>query len=205
MERSTVRAAVAGVVTEAQRAFEAYLSIRPGSVPIPARSLKRILDYYANPRLEDPIGRVAREPRRKLAADDRLIGPSIACSVAGFRPVARANATAAALSYAEPTDPQAKDLQREIELLGPEEVLAGLSNLEPQDELVRLVCDSYERRSVATALSADDPAGRRVPSTSAQNLRRRAQGRGAGSYRCLRTLGIRGLPTQYRDGRDVAR
>src|SRR3712207_8041266 len=86
MERPTVRAAVAGVVTEAQRAFEAYLSIRPGSVPIPARSLKRILDYYANPRLEDPIVRVAREPRRNLAADGRLIDPSIACSVAGFRP-----------------------------------------------------------------------------------------------------------------------
>src|SRR3712207_2215556 len=76
----TVRAAVAGVVTEAQRAFEAYLSMRPGSVPIPARSLSWILDSYADPRLEDPIVRVAREPRRKLAADDRLIGPGIACS-----------------------------------------------------------------------------------------------------------------------------
>ncbi|MDQ5812742.1 MAG: hypothetical protein M3358_18825, partial [Actinomycetota bacterium] len=70
----TVQAAVAGVVTEAQRAFEAYLSVRPGSVPIPARSLNRILHSYADPGLEDPIVRVAREPRRKLAADDRLIG-----------------------------------------------------------------------------------------------------------------------------------
>jgi mannitol-1-phosphate 5-dehydrogenase len=178
MERPTVRTAVAGVVTEAQRAFEAYLSVRPGSVPIPPRSLNRILHSYADPRLEDPIVRVAREPRRKLAADDRLIGPGIACSAAGFRPLALADAIAAALSYAEPTDPQATDLQREIELLGPEEVLARLANLDPQDELSRLVCHNYERRSVTTALLAGDPAGRRVPSTSAQNLRRRAHGRG---------------------------
>jgi hypothetical protein len=34
--------------------------------------------------------------------------------------------------------------QREIELLGPEEVLARLGNLDPQDELVQLVGDSYE-------------------------------------------------------------
>src|SRR3712207_3411081 len=148
------------------------------SVPIPARSLNRILHSYADPRLEDSIVRVAREPRRKLAADDRLIGPGIACSAAGFRPLALVDAIAAALSYTEPTDPQATDLQREIELLGPEEVLARLANLDPQDELLRLVRHNYERRSVTTALLAGDPAGRRAPSTSARNLRRRAHGRG---------------------------
>jgi mannitol-1-phosphate 5-dehydrogenase len=174
----TVRAPVAEVVTEAQRAFEAYLSMRPGSVSIPARSLKRILDYYADPGLEDPIVRVAREPRRKLAADDRLIGPAVACSAAGFRPLALADTIAAALSYAEPTDPQATDLQREIELLGLEGVLVGLGNLDPQDELVRLVRHNYERRSVATALLADGPARRRATFTLAQHLRRRAHGRG---------------------------
>ena len=178
MERPTVRAAVAGVVTEAQRAFEAYLSVRPGSVPIPPRSLSWILDFYADPGLEDPIVRVAREPRRKLAADDRLIGPAVACSAAGFRPLALADTIAAALSYAEPTDPQATDLQREIELLGLEGVLVGLGNLDPQDELVRLVRHNYERRSVATALLADGPARRRATFTLTQHLRRRAHGRG---------------------------
>ncbi len=38
------------------------------------------------------IVRVAREPRRKLAADDRLIGPSIASFAAGLRPLALADA-----------------------------------------------------------------------------------------------------------------
>jgi hypothetical protein len=89
---------------------------------------------------------------------------------------------AAALSYAEPNDPQATDLQREIELLGPEEVLARLGSLDPQDELVQLVGDSYERQSVTTALSADDLTGRR------------AERRRTGSRR-LRALEGRGLPT----------
>jgi mannitol-1-phosphate 5-dehydrogenase len=195
MEHPTVRAAVAEVVTEAQRAFEVYLSIRPGSVPIPPRSLNRILDSYADPRLEDSIVRVAREPRRKLAADDRLVGPSIACLAVGFRPLALADAMAAALSYAEPNDPQATDLQYEIELLGPEEVLARLGNLDPQDEVVQLVGDSYECRSVTAVLSTDGPAGRRVPSTAARNPRRRAQRGPVGSHRLLQALKGRGLPT----------
>jgi mannitol-1-phosphate 5-dehydrogenase len=195
MGRPTVRAVVAGVVTEAQQAVEAYLSRRPGSVLLPPRSLNWILDSYADPRLEDPIMRVAREPRRKLAADDRLTGLGIACLAAGFRPLALADAMAAALSYAEPNDPQATDLQREIELLGPEEVLARLGSLDPQDELVQLVGDSYACRSVTTALSADDPTGRRIPSTWQRNPRRRAQGRPASSRRRLQDLGGRGLPT----------
>ncbi len=72
-----------------------------------------------------------------------VIGPAVACSAAGFRPLALADTIAAALSYAEPTDPQATDLQREIELLGLEGVLVGLGNLDPQDELVRLVRHNY--------------------------------------------------------------
>jgi mannitol-1-phosphate 5-dehydrogenase len=194
MERPAVRAAVAGVVTEAQRAFDAYLSMRPGSVSVPPRSLNWILASYADPRLEDPIVRVAREPRRKLAADDRLIGPAVACSAAGSRPLALAYTVGAALSYAEPDDPQSMNLQREIKLLGPEEVLAGLGHLDPQEELVRLACDSYERRSVATALSADGPAERQAPSTLARNLRRRAQSRAISSRRCLQAFGERSLP-----------
>ena len=193
MVRPTVRAAVAGVVTEAQRAVETYLSSRPGSVPMPARSLDWILDSYADPRLEDPIVRVAREPRRKLAADDRLVGPGIACLAAGIRPLALADAMAAALSYAEPNDPQATDLQREIELLGPEEVLARLGSLDPQDELVQLVGGSYEYQIVTTALSGEHPAGRRAPSTWPRHPRRRTKRKPAGGSR-LQDLEGRGLP-----------
>jgi mannitol-1-phosphate 5-dehydrogenase len=127
MERPDIRATVTGVVSEAQQAFEAYLDARPGSVPISTRLLDSILDRYADPTLEDPIVRVAREPRRKLAVDDRLVGLGIACLAAGIRPVALATTLAAALSYGEPSDPQATDLQRELDLLGEHSRLARRS------------------------------------------------------------------------------
>jgi mannitol-1-phosphate 5-dehydrogenase len=138
-----IRSAVASVVAEAQRAFDAHLACRPGSPPIPARGLKWILDRYADPALRDPVVRVAREPRRKLAAGDRLIGPACAALAGGFEPVALAAAAAAALAYGEPSDPQAADLQRELTLLGPAEVLAAVSTLEPREQLVRLICERY--------------------------------------------------------------
>jgi len=146
MSKTEIRAAIGEIVAETQRAFEAYLAARSGSAPIPARSLDWILDRYAEPALSDPVARVGREPRRKLAPGDRLIGPAIACRAAGIDPTALAAAAAAALAYGESSDPQAPDLQQELELLGPEEVLSTVSTLDPQDELARLICDHYRER-----------------------------------------------------------
>jgi len=41
---------------------------------------------YANTGLDDPVARVARDPHRKLAADDRLIGGARTCLAAGIQP-----------------------------------------------------------------------------------------------------------------------
>jgi mannitol-1-phosphate 5-dehydrogenase len=112
-------------------------------VPIPARRIGEILDLYADPALGDTVVRVAREPRRKLAAGDRLIGPASACLAAGVRPDALARVISAALAYGEENDRQARDLRRELEFLEPEEVLSNVSALDRNDELTRLVCRRY--------------------------------------------------------------
>jgi mannitol-1-phosphate 5-dehydrogenase len=143
MAHEGIRATVSAVVREGQQAIEAYLTARPGSVPIQARRLGSILDLYADPSLDDTIVRVARDPRRKLAADDRLVGPAGACLGAGIRPEALARVIAAALAYGEERDRQASDLRRELEFLEPEEVLSGVSTLDRNDELTRLVCQHY--------------------------------------------------------------
>ena len=103
------------------------------------RTASWILQRYADPALGDPVSRVGREPRRKLAADDRLVGPALACLAEGIRPDGLARAIAAGLRYAEPGDLQAVDLQREIALLGAVEVLADVSGVAACDELTRLV------------------------------------------------------------------
>lgn len=146
MSREEIRDEVAAVVGEAQLGFEHYLSSRPGSVPIPARSTREILKIYSDPALSDPVTRVGRDPRRKLAAGDRLIGPAAACLDAGISPDALAGAAAAALAYAAPGDPQAANVQRELELLGPEEVISTMGTLDPGDALVRLISDRYRGR-----------------------------------------------------------
>jgi mannitol-1-phosphate 5-dehydrogenase len=143
MAHEEIRATVSSVVREVRTAFEAHLSARPGSVPIPSRRLGSILDLYADPALDDSVVRVARDPRRKLAADDRLIGPASACLAAGMRPHALARVIAAALAYGEESDHQARDLRRELGFLEPEEVLSEVSTLDRNDELTRLVCQCY--------------------------------------------------------------
>jgi mannitol-1-phosphate 5-dehydrogenase len=143
MAHEEIRATVSAVVREAQEALDAYLAALPGSVPIPARRLGSILDLYADPALDDAVVRVARDPRRKLAADDRLIGPASAGVAAGMHPYALARVIAAALAYGEESDRQARDLRRELEFLEPEEVLSEVSTLDRNDELTRLVCQRY--------------------------------------------------------------
>jgi mannitol-1-phosphate 5-dehydrogenase len=140
---------VASVVSQAQQAFLASFPSEPGGMRIPARSLESILDRYADPALGDPVVRVAREPRRKLASGDRLIGPAVACLGAGIPLSGLAVAAAAALAYAEASDAQAVDLQQELALLGPEEVLSMVSTLDPCEELTRLIAQAYAERAVS--------------------------------------------------------
>ena len=150
MRRPSIREVVRRVVAEAQRAFEFYTESNPASrEPIPPRSLEDTLALYEDPALQDPVVRVGREPRRKLRYDERFVGPAVAAMAAGFSPEALAEAAASALLYAEPTDPQALDLQREARLVGPEEVLATISTLDTRDELTRLICERYRARAVA--------------------------------------------------------
>ena len=151
MELPEIGRIVAAVVDEAAFAFAARQRLRPGGETLPPRDGYRILSRYADPRLADPVTRVAREPGRKLGPDDRLIGPAAACLAAGIRPVALATAAASALRYANRSDAQARHLGVERRRLGPEESLAIVSGLPPNDDLSRLICDRYYCASVAAS------------------------------------------------------
>jgi len=148
-----VAAAVEAVVREARDGLDAYLARRPGSLPLTRRPVEDILACYADPALRDAVARVAREPRRKLAFDDRLIGPAVACATDGAGPVALASVVAAVLAYAEPADEQARTLRQEVALVGPAEVLATVCGLHPADELSGLICDRYRQRDESAVAS----------------------------------------------------
>ena len=139
MARPEIRERVRAVVIEARAAIASW-SAGPS---LPERGVDWMLERYADPELRDPVVRVAREPRRKLGANDRLIGPAVARLATGVFPDALARVAAAALAYGAPSDRQATDLQREIAHFGPEEVLGTVSTLDPSDELARRICAEY--------------------------------------------------------------
>jgi mannitol-1-phosphate 5-dehydrogenase len=145
MAHPEIRTAVAALVVEAQRVLRLCHASKAGSAPLSLHPLDWILARYSDPGLRDPVTRVGREPRRKLAAGDRFIGPAVAGLAVGCPSAALAGGAAAALAYAEPTDPQAVDLQQELELLGPEEVLATVSMLDPHEELTAAICERYRQ------------------------------------------------------------
>jgi mannitol-1-phosphate 5-dehydrogenase len=149
----SLREAVVAVVEEAQLALQARIERRPEAEPVSPRPLAQILARYADVALADPVPRVAREPRRKLSADDRLIAPAVVCLGSGVWPVGLATAIAAAVAYADPSDGQATDLAAELRLVGPAEVLYTVSGLHPSDELSRLVCQRF-RSLMRTRLAA---------------------------------------------------
>jgi mannitol-1-phosphate 5-dehydrogenase len=151
MVRPDIRATVAAVVAEAQHVFGVSHVLGPESSAVRPRPLEWILARYAEPGLGDPVTRVGREPRRKLSAGDRFIGPAVASIAIGRRPLALASGAAAALAYADSADQQAIDLRREIELLGPEEVLSMVSTLDPREELTALICERYRTLSAELA------------------------------------------------------
>ncbi|MFN8526313.1 MAG: hypothetical protein U0821_24710 [Chloroflexota bacterium] len=143
--------AVRATVEECFAAFNSAFPQAPDRSPLAERSVEWVLSKYTAEALSDPVARVGREPRRKLAAGDRFIGPAIAALAAGFQPLAISRSAAAALSFAVPSDPQAMDLQRELTHLEPEEVLATVSTLDPSEELTRLIAECYRQRARALA------------------------------------------------------
>jgi mannitol-1-phosphate 5-dehydrogenase len=138
--RATVRAAMA----EGQRGVAARYgqAVAGGEADLDA-----ILRRFENAALNDTIGRVGRDPRRKLAADDRLVGAARLAAAAGGSPEKLLFAVAAALCFADPVDVLAAELRREIARRGLDVILATVCGLEPSQGLGRVVLDWWRRLS----------------------------------------------------------
>ena len=102
----------------------------------------RSLARFRDPRLSDPIARVARDPLRKLGSGDRLCGPARVAVDAGLPARDLATAIAAALAYRAPDDPSAVQLGQAVERQGWRATLMQLANLPPQHPLLELVAEA---------------------------------------------------------------
>jgi len=102
-----------------------------------------LLYRFANRVLADPVLRLARDPLRKLAPSDRLVGAARTAEAAGLVPVNLAWAIAGALAFDAPDDPIALSLQERIKAEGLEAVMAAVCQIDAQEPLGKAVLERY--------------------------------------------------------------
>lgn len=115
-----------------------------------------LLRRFHNPALADPVFRVGRDLKRKLAPADRCIGSLRLMAEAGLPYEFSARATAAGLLFAAVDEqgnafPGDKEIVDEASAKGPEAVLASVCGLDPQREadIIRAVANAYREISAS--------------------------------------------------------
>jgi mannitol-1-phosphate 5-dehydrogenase len=103
-----------------------------------------IVRRFGNRALGDTVFRLARDPLRKLAPGDRLVGAARLAEQAGIEPRAISWGIAAGYCFDHPDDPMALDLQERIVARGIGAALAAVSGILPGEPLAALVRERYE-------------------------------------------------------------
>ena len=106
-----------------------------------------LLKRFENKMLGDTVFRLGRDPLRKLAAEDRLVGAANLACKCGLKPVHLAWGIAAALFFDPEDDKSAQQLQEPLKAKGPEATIAQVSGIQPGSVLSGLVLDAFSRLS----------------------------------------------------------
>lgn len=138
-----IRAAVLAAMREGQRGIAASYGTQFAGGET---DLMTIVARFQNAALPDPIARVGRDPTRKLAPEDRLVGAARLAQEAGVRPEQLVLAAAAACCF-DPADPSAAELQREIRTSGLGAALQRVTGLDVRRGLGRLLEKRWEQLS----------------------------------------------------------
>ena len=88
-----------------------------------------LISRFGNTGLGDTVERVARDPMRKLMADDRLLGSALLCIKLGLPYDAIVECIRCALNYNNPDDPSAVKMQSIINEKGIKSFLVEYCNL----------------------------------------------------------------------------
>jgi len=104
-----------------------------------------LLVRFENKMLGDTVVRLGRDPIRKLAAEDRLVGAANLACKHGVKPVHLAWGIAAALFFNPEGDPSAQQLQDTLNAKGVEGALEEVAGIQPGSVLSSLVLDAYAK------------------------------------------------------------
>ncbi len=94
---------------------------------------------FKNPEISDEVTRVARGPKRKLSAGDRLVSPATQLIERGKAPVALAKVIAAALKFDYAEDKEAVEVQDFIKANGIDAAITNFTGAAPDSKLFALI------------------------------------------------------------------
>ncbi|MBQ3443875.1 MAG: mannitol-1-phosphate 5-dehydrogenase [Selenomonadaceae bacterium] len=94
---------------------------------------------FKNPEISDEVTRVARGPKRKLSAGDRLVSPAMQLIERGKTPVALAKVIAAALKFDYVEDKEAVEVQDFIKANGIDAAITHFTGVTPDSKLFALI------------------------------------------------------------------
>ena len=108
-----------------------------------------ILRRFANPELPDTVGRVGRQPLRKLSRHERFVAPAAEAAERGLGVDALVAAMAAALEFDDPADEQSVELQRLLREQDAVTFTAEVTGLEPSHPLHPRIVEIVAARQAA--------------------------------------------------------
>lgn len=98
---------------------------------------------FANPYLSDEVSRVARSPKRKLSAADRIISPATQLLERGLLPVALAKVAAAAFKFDLAGDNEAAEIQNFIKENNIDAAISKYTGLTSDSKLFAMIKENY--------------------------------------------------------------
>lgn len=105
-----------------------------------------ILRRFANPALPDTVGRVGRQPLRKLSRHERFVGPAAEAAERGLPVDGLVAAMAAALRFDDADDEQSVELQGLLRAQSAEDFTAAVTGLERDHPLYARVVEIVAAR-----------------------------------------------------------
>jgi mannitol-1-phosphate 5-dehydrogenase len=129
-----------GAMEESALALTRKYRPAPGAL---MANIEDLLHRFGNRALGDTILRLGRDPVRKLAHSDRLVGAALNALAQGVTPVNLVTGIAAGLRFAHPDDPVAQQVQVQLKEQGVESVLTDVCGLAPDEPLAGMIVERY--------------------------------------------------------------
>ena len=104
-----------------------------------AAYIRTVEERFKNPHLSDAVTRVARGPKRKLGAKDRLVSPASQLMERGGKPETLATVIAAALHFDYGDDPEAVEVQNYVKEHGFAEAITHFTEIPAGSGLFNLI------------------------------------------------------------------